>query len=167
MAVAPGVDPSLVLSEHGPCIIGGTITLDDASFTIKITVHSGANALAPWVSWWSSTLVSYRPSYTTCRSNDLGWGRIHRVRAELSSSILFFFLRILPLQTSTSVHLSVQLLRADEPTCSLVVWACVVTPSVVQHAVLLGRDSWVRFNRCSCHSLPPVPPGPRIFGELG
>ena len=46
-AVTPGVDPSLVLPEHGPCLIGGIITLDDASFTTKIAVHSGANALVP------------------------------------------------------------------------------------------------------------------------
>ena len=48
MAVTPGVDPSLVLPEHGPCLVGSIITLDDASFTTKIAVHSGANALAPY-----------------------------------------------------------------------------------------------------------------------
>ena len=48
LAVTPGVDPSLALPEHGPCLIGGIITLDDASFTTKIAVHSGANALAPY-----------------------------------------------------------------------------------------------------------------------
>ena len=36
LAVAPGVDPSLVLSEHGPCFVVGTITLNDAFFTTKI-----------------------------------------------------------------------------------------------------------------------------------
>ena len=46
-----------------------------------------------------------------------------------------------PLQTSTSIRLSVQFFRDNEPTCSLEVWACVVPPSVMQHAVLLGRDS--------------------------
>ena len=59
-----------------------------------------------------------------------------------------------PLQTSTSVRLSVHLFRADKPTCSLAVWACVVPPSVMQHAVLLGRDSWMRFKSRSYRSLP-------------
>ena len=46
-----------------------------------------------------------------------------------------------PLRTSTSVRLSVQLFRAEQPTSSLAVWACIVPPSVMQHGVLLGRDS--------------------------
>ena len=62
LPVTPGVDSSLTLPEHGPCLVGGTITLDDASFTTKIAVHSEASALAPygcvdatyWIAspWW-------------------------------------------------------------------------------------------------------------------
>ena len=48
LAVAPGADSSLALPEHGPCLVGGIITLDDASFTTKVAVQSGANALAPY-----------------------------------------------------------------------------------------------------------------------
>ena len=47
-AVAPGVNPSLALSKHGPRLVGGTITLDYAYFSTKIADHSGANALAPF-----------------------------------------------------------------------------------------------------------------------
>ena len=36
LVIAPGVVPSLALSKHGPCLVGGIITLDDASFTTKI-----------------------------------------------------------------------------------------------------------------------------------
>ena len=39
LPVVPGVDPSLTLSEHGPSLVGGTITLDDASFATKIGAH--------------------------------------------------------------------------------------------------------------------------------
>ena len=39
-------------------------------------------------------------------------------------------------------------------------------PSVMQHAVLLGRDSWMRFNSRSYPSLPPRPSDQRVFGEL-
>ena len=70
------------------------------------------------------------------------------------------------LQTSTSVRLSVHFFRADERACSLAVWACVVPPSVMQHAVLLGRDSWMRFSNHSCRSLPPRLQDHRIFDEL-
>ena len=34
--IVSGAGPDLALSEHGPCFVGGTVTLDDASFTMKI-----------------------------------------------------------------------------------------------------------------------------------
>ena len=39
LETASGVGPGLALSEHGPCIVGGTVTLlmDDVSFTTKKT----------------------------------------------------------------------------------------------------------------------------------
>ena len=36
----------------------------------------------------------------------------------------------------------------------------------MQHAVLLGRDSWMRFNTRSYRALPPRPHDNRVFGEL-
>ena len=48
LAVTPGVVPSLALPEHDPCLVDGIITLDDASFTTKIAVHKGENAIAPY-----------------------------------------------------------------------------------------------------------------------
>ena len=36
----------------------------------------------------------------------------------------------------------------------------------MQHAVLLGRDSWMRFNTRSYRALPPSPPDNRVSGEL-
>ena len=85
----------------------------------------------------------------------------------MHSSFLGFVCESTPLKTSTSVRLSVQLLRENEPTCSLAVWAFVVPPSVMQHAVLLGRDSRMRFNSRSYRSLPPRPSDKRVLGELG
>ena len=71
-----------------------------------------------------------------------------------------------PLRTATHIRLSVQFFHEKEPTCSLAVWACVIPPSVMQHAVLLSRDSWMRFNTRSYRALPPRPPDNRILGEL-
>ena len=34
------------------------------------------------------------------------------------------------------------------------------------HTVLLGRDSWVRFNIPSYSSLPPRPLNHQVFGEV-
>ena len=46
--IAPGVDPSLALSRNGPCLVGGTVMLQDDSFTAKIAIHSGGDAIAPY-----------------------------------------------------------------------------------------------------------------------
>ena len=40
--IVSGVGPDLALSEHGPCFIEGTVTLDDVSFTMKIAYISRA-----------------------------------------------------------------------------------------------------------------------------
>lgn len=76
----------------------------------------------------------------------------------------------LPLQqTSTSVHLSVQLFQTDLPGCPLAVQngpTFFVPSSVMEHAVLLGRDSWMRFSNRFYRSLPPHPSDNRIFSEL-
>ena len=71
-----------------------------------------------------------------------------------------------PLQTSATVRLSVQFLHEDEPTASLAVWAYIVPPEAMQHDVLLGRDSWMRFGERSYRTLPPRPRDNRVFGEL-
>ena len=62
-----------------------------------------------------------------------------------------------PLRASTSILLSLHFFRNDEPTIFLAVWACVVPPSVMQHAVLLDCNSWMRFNTLSYRALPPRP----------
>ena len=63
LAAVSGVDPSLTLSEHGPCLVGGIIALDDASFNTKVAVHSAELTLSRLlVAWRSSTLVPHRPS---------------------------------------------------------------------------------------------------------
>ena len=48
LQIASGVGPGLALPEHGPCLVGGTVTLDDVSFTTKIAIHSGGDAMAPY-----------------------------------------------------------------------------------------------------------------------
>ena len=71
-----------------------------------------------------------------------------------------------PLRTSSSIRLSVHFFRDNEPTCSVTVWAFVVPPSVMQHAILLVRDSWMRFDTRSYPALPPRLHDNRVFGEL-
>ena len=44
LEIASGVGPALAHSEHGPCIVGRTVTLDDDSFTTKFAIHSGGTS---------------------------------------------------------------------------------------------------------------------------
>ena len=48
LEIASGVGPGLALSEHGPCLVGGTVTLDDVWFHTKIAIYSGGDAIAPY-----------------------------------------------------------------------------------------------------------------------
>ena len=41
LEIASGVGLGLAFSEHGPCFVGGTVTLDDVLFTTSFAIHSG------------------------------------------------------------------------------------------------------------------------------
>ena len=45
LEIASGVGPGLALSEHGPSLVGGTVTLliDAVSFTTRFAKHSGGD----------------------------------------------------------------------------------------------------------------------------
>ena len=81
------------------------------------------------------------------------------MRAALQPSFLGWFWRICPFADLDQHPPERPIFRDNEPACSLAVWACVIPPSVMQHAVLLGRDSWMRFNTRSYRAH-------RVFGEL-
>ena len=156
LEIASGVGPGLALPEHGPCLVGGTVTLDDVSFTAKIAIHSGGDAMVPYscVALLDTgspqtfirhdvldRMLSVGAASAACEwpCNPRSWGG---------------FVESVPLRTSTSIRLSVQFFRNNDPTCSLAVWAYVVPSSVMQHDVLLGRDSWMRFNTCLLYTSP-------------
>ena len=144
------------------------MTLDDVFFTTDIAIHSGEDAIAPYR---CTALLDTGSPLTFIRRD--GWDRMLSVGAassacERSSSPRSWggFGESAPLRTATHIRVSVQFFHEKEPTCSLALWACVVPPSVMQHAVLLGRDSWMRFNTRSYRALPPRPFDNRVLGEL-
>ena len=61
LAVAPDFEPSLALSEHHPCLVGGINALDDASFTAKVVVHNEVNGLAPFGCVMLIDIGSHKP----------------------------------------------------------------------------------------------------------
>lgn len=52
-----------------------------------------------------------------------------------------------PLQMNTAVRLSVQFLHSQRPTAQLAVWAYLVPTGAMQHAISLGRNSWMQFGK--------------------
>ena len=64
------------------------------------------------------------------------------------------------------VRLNVHFLRKQVPTASLAEWAHVVDDGVMQHDVLLGRDSWMRFDYRSYRTLPSRRSNDEAMGEL-
>ena len=48
LAIASCGASDRALPEHGPCLVGGTVTLDDNSFTTDIAIHSEGDAIAPY-----------------------------------------------------------------------------------------------------------------------
>ena len=168
MAVTSEIVPSLALSNHGPCLVGDIIILYGAIFTKTIAAHNGATALAPH-GCVSLLGTGYPQTFITRdeldRMSSVGAASVACERKCTPCSWSGIG-ESAPLQTSTRISPSVQLFRTEEPTCSLAVWARVVPPSVMQHAVPLGRDSWTRFTNRTSRSLPPRASEDWIYGEL-
>ena len=142
----PLLDPPL--PEMGPCLVDGIVTVDDASFTTRVHIHSGPTATTtfPCV----ALLDTGSPQSFI---NEGAWRQLQTAGAGTPSSERVStprswggFGTSAPLRTSRSIRLSVQFLRGDRSTASLAVWAYIVPESAMSHAVLLGRDSWMRFN---------------------
>ena len=119
------------------------MTLDDVSFTTDIAIHSGKDAIAPYrcVALLGTgspqsfirrdvldRMLSVGAASSACErpSSPRSWGG---------------FGESATLRTAIRISLCVQFFREKESTCFLSLWACVVPPPVMQHAVLLGRAS--------------------------
>ena len=159
LAVASSIDPCLALPEHGPCLVGSTITLDDPQQSWRPRNFWLCGASGHW-------LPTDFHSTRCFGSHTLGWGGIHRVRAEMRLSFVGGLGESAPSQNFEECTLKNPLLRESEPACSLAVWACAVPLPVMQHAALLERDSWMCFTSRSYHSLPPRPSDQRVFDKL-
>ena len=157
-----------LIPEQGPDLVGGTLLMDSDSYTTRIRLHGGPTASSSLlttalldtgspVSFVSDSVVDSMIAggalsancvrHSTARS----WGGFGDGPA---------------LETTKSVRLTVKFLNGPSTTASLAVWACVVPTAAMGHPVLLGRDSWMRFDTRVFHTLPAKGPGGRVMGEL-
>ena len=155
-----------LLAEHGPCLVGGVVTVDDASFTTRVKIHAG-----PAKSQYGcAALLDSGSPATFINSNAVGtlkaMGAISEACISHGNSRSWGgFGKSESLQTSDTVRLSVQFFHGDTPSASLAVWAHIVPANTMQFPILLGRDSFMRFNTRTYRMLPPRPLDNRVFGE--
>ena len=168
LAVAPCAVPALAdtlsPAEHGPSLVEGTATFDDASFITKIALHSGTTSTT---AFGGVALLDTGSPQTFINRHVLermilAGADTARCEQDSAPRLWAGFGQSALLRTSTSVRLNVQLFLAHQLTSPLTVWACVVPPSDMQHAVFLGRDSWMRFKTRSYRSPPPRPSDGRM-----
>ena len=62
LEIASGVGTGLALSEHGPCLVGSTVTLDDVLFSTEIQYIAEGAPLRSTDAWLSSILVPPKSS---------------------------------------------------------------------------------------------------------
>ena len=162
----PRIDAPLV-PEQGPDLIGGVVTMDDATFTTLLSLHSGVSTTSRF----------------NCRALlDTGFPQsfIHRgafdqmvatgaadascVRSTTPRTRSGFRSRQL-LSTHQQARMTIKFNHNGSPFASLAVWMYIVPDEAMRCPLLLGRDSWMRFHSRSYQTLSPQPDG-RIFGEL-
>ena len=118
LKIASGVSPGLSLSEQGFCFVGGTVTLDDVSFTTKSAIHRGVGAITPYR---CVALLDTGSPQTFIRRDVLdrmilvGTTSVACERPWNPRSWVSFG-ESAPLPTSISFRLSLQFLRDNEPT---------------------------------------------------
>ena len=147
------------IPEHGPCLTSGILTVEDASFTTEVLVHSGPTAAKRGKLVALLDTGSPQSFITAAAVEQLKAFRSATDECERHNSPRSWggFGTSTPLFTSVSTRLSIQFKHYQTPTAALAVWACVVPAGTRQHPILLGRDSWMRFERRSYTTLPRQP----------
>ena len=146
-----------LLVEQGPCLVAGVVTMDGSSFTTKIKTHSGLAALQ-----LGCVALLYTGSPQTF-NNTRAFDSMKRMGAASATCEQHTpprswggFGKSTPLETSVAVRLSVRFFHGDRLAASLPVWAYVVPSEAMQHDVLPGRDSWMRFQDRFYRTLAPA-----------
>ena len=128
---------------------------DHSSFTTKIKIHGG-----PVIARFDCITLLDKGSHQSFITRN-AWEHMVRsgaatITCETQTPSRFWrgFGKSPPLQTATTVRLSVQHLHNDQPTESLAVWAYIVPPKAMKHAVLLRRHSWMQFGEGSYNTAP-------------
>ena len=156
-----------LIPEQGPDLISGVITMDDATFTTILSLHSGVSTTSRFNCRALSDTESPQSFIHQGAFDQMvatGAADASCVRSTTPRTWSGFGSRQL-LSTHRQARMTVQFNHNGTPSASLTVWMYIVPNETMRCPLLLGRDSWIRFHSRSYQTLSPQPDG-RIFGEL-
>ena len=159
-------DQSL-MSEQGPDLIGGVVTMDDVTFTTLLSLTSGASATYQFrcralLDTGSPQSFIHQGAFEKMVAT--GAADESYVRSTPPRSWSGFDSQE-PLNTNRQARLTVQVYHNNTSSASLAVWIYIVPNRTMRCPLLLGRDSWMRFHSRSYQTLAPASDD-RVFGEL-
>ena len=136
------IDAPLIL-EQGPDLIGGGVTMDDATFTTLLSLHSGVPATSRFncralLDTGSPQSFSHQGAFDQMVA--LGAADASCVRFTTPRTWSGFGSRQL-LSTNRQAKMTVQFHHNDTTSASLAVWMYIVPNETIRCPLLLGRDS--------------------------
>ena len=166
LAQGPRIDAPLI-PEQGPDLISGVVTMDDATFTTLLSLHSEVSTTSRFncralLDTGSPQSFIHRGAVDQMVAT--GAADASCVRSTTPKTWRGFGSPQL-LSTNQQARMTIQFNHNGSPSASLAVWMYIVPNETMGCPLLLGRDSWMRFHSRSYQTLSPQPDG-RIFGEL-
>ena len=156
-----------LITEQGPDLISGVVTIDYVTFTTFPSLTSGASATSQFRCHAPLDTGSPQPFIHENAFEQMVVTSVageSYVRSTTSRSWSGFGSQEL-LSTNWQAPMTIQVYHNDTPSASLAVWIYIVPNETMGCPLLLGRDSWMRFHSRSYQTLAPTHDG-RIFGEL-
>ena len=156
-----------LISEQGPDLIGGVVTMNDATFTTLLSLHSGVSTTSrlncrALLDTGSPQSFIHQEAFDQMVAT--GAADAFCVRSTTPRTWSGFGSRQL-LSTNRQARMTVQVNHNGTPSASLAVWMYIVPNQTMRCPLLFVRDSWIRFHSRSYQTLSPQPDG-RVFGEL-
>ena len=156
-----------LIPEQGPDLIGGVVTMDDATFTTLLSLHSGVLTTSRFncralLDTGSPQSFIHQGAFDQMVAT--GATDAFCVRSATPRTWIGFGSRQL-LSTNRQARMTVRFNHNGTMSTSLAVWMYIVPNETMRCPLLLGRDSWMRFHSRSYQTLSPQPDG-RVFDEL-
>ena len=156
------------LHEYGPEITGGKVSVDHSSFTTIVSIHGGRKATKKYKSVAlldSGSPSSFATQATIDEMLTRGAASADMITVGKPRRWGGFTDSTVSLQTNSSAWLNVPFFKGKEPTARMKVPCHTAPPMVLQHGLLLGRDSFLKFQNHT-YAILPKEEGKPVEGVL-